>query len=119
MCLYEMGIPAISPSSESTFIPQTFIDALKRRFKRILVCFDRDGPGVSYLRKISLKTGLEPMLVHKKFKAKDISDAIKLNGFETIKSWIYDKVITKHNYVPSIPSTSRDICINIGNKNTV
>ena len=119
MCLHEMGIPAISPSSESTFIPQTFIDALKRRFKRILVCFDRDGPGVSYLRKISLKTGLEPVLVHKKFKAKDISDAIKLNGFETIKSWIYDKVITKHNYVPSIPSASRDVCINSRNKNTV
>lgn len=26
------------------------------------------------------------MLVHKKFKAKDISDAIKANGFEKVKN---------------------------------
>ena len=30
---------------------------------------DRDTAGVKYLRKMSLKTGLEGMLVHKKFKA--------------------------------------------------
>jgi hypothetical protein len=92
MCLYEMGIPAISPSSESTFIPDDVLKAILRRFKRVLVCFDRDVAGVKYLRKISLKTGLEPILVHKKFKAKDISDAIKLNGFETIKKWLYDTI---------------------------
>jgi DNA primase len=68
------------------------LKAILRRFKRVLVCFDRDVAGVKYLRKISLKTGLEPILVHKKFKAKDISDAIKLNGFETIKKWLYDTI---------------------------
>lgn len=95
MCLHEMGIPAISPSSESTFISDTALKALKKRFKRILVCFDRDVPGVRYLRKISLKTGLEPILIHKKFKAKDISDAIKLNGFETIKQWLENELSKK------------------------
>lgn len=88
MCLYEMGYTAISPSSESTFLTPDVIDALKRRFKRILICFDRDIPGVKNMRKISLKTGLKGFLVHKKWKAKDISDAIKLNGFEVIKSWL-------------------------------
>ena len=92
MCLYEMGIPAISPSSESTFISDTVIEAIKKRFKRILVCFDRDGSGIRNLRKISLKTGLEPILVHKKFKAKDISDAVKLNGFETVKQWLENEL---------------------------
>ena len=95
MCLYEMGIPAISPSSESTWISDTTLEALKKRFKRILVCFDRDNAGVKNLRKISLKTGLEPILVHKKFKAKDISDAIKLNGFETIKQWLENELKKK------------------------
>lgn len=95
MCLHEMGIPAISPSSESTFISDTALEALKKRFKRILVCFDRDVPGIRYLRKISLKTGLEPILIHKKFKAKDISDAIKLNGFETIKQWLENELSKK------------------------
>ena len=90
MCLYEMGIPAVSPSSESTFISDHVLKAILKRFKRVLVCFDRDIAGVRNLRKISLKTGLEPILVHKKWKAKDISDAIAKNGFENIKNWLYD-----------------------------
>lgn len=92
MCLYEMGISAISPASESTFIPDDVLDNLKKRFKHILICFDRDTAGIKYLRKISLKTGLKPLLVHKKWNAKDISDAIKLNGFENIKNWLYETI---------------------------
>lgn len=92
MCLYEMGIPAISPSSESTFIPDKALNQLRKRFKRIIILFDRDVAGVKYLRKMSLKTGLEGMLVHRKFKAKDISDAIKINGFDIIKKWLYEEI---------------------------
>lgn len=92
MCLYEMGIPAISPSSESTFIPDKALNQLRKRFKRIIILFDRDVSGVKYLRKMSLKTGLEGMLVHRKFKAKDISDAIKINGFDIIKKWLYEEI---------------------------
>nr|DAX15036.1 MAG TPA: DNA primase [Bacteriophage sp.] len=92
MCLYKMGIPAISPASESTFIPNIALEELKKRFKRIIILFDRDKAGCKYLRKISQETGLEPMLIHKKFQAKDISDAIKLNGFETIKNWIKKEI---------------------------
>lgn len=88
MCLYEMGYTAISPSSESTFISDKALNQLNRRFKRILICFDRDVSGIKNMRKISLKTGLNGFLVHKKWKAKDISDAVKLNGFETIKNWL-------------------------------
>lgn len=88
MVLYEMGYNAISPSSESTFIPDKALEVLKKRFKRILLCFDRDIPGCKNMRKISLKTGLNGFLVHKKFQSKDISDAVKKNGFETIKNWL-------------------------------
>lgn len=95
MCLYEMGISAISPSSESTFIPDKVLEQLKKRFKRIIIMFDRDEAGVKYLRKMSLKTGLEGLLVHKKFKAKDISDAVKANGFTKIKQWLYEEISQK------------------------
>lgn len=88
MCLREMGYDAISPSSESTFIPDNILGILKKRFKRILVCFDRDPAGVKNMRKISNKTGLHGFLTHKKFKSKDISDAVKNNGFEVIKNWL-------------------------------
>ena len=97
MCLHEMGIPAISPSSESTWLPDTVLEDILKRFKRILICFDRDGPGVRNLRKISLKTGLEPFLVHKKWKAKDISDAIAKNGFKNIKNWLYETLKINRN----------------------
>lgn len=97
MCLHEMGIPAISPSSESTFISDAALEALKKRFKRILVCFDRDVPGVRYLRKISLKTGLEPILVNKKFHAKDISDAVRYNSFEEVKEWLLQEITKSKN----------------------
>lgn len=40
------------------------------------------------MRKISKKTGLNGFLVHKKFQSKDISDAVKYNGFEVIKNWL-------------------------------
>lgn len=92
MCLHEMGYTAISPSSESTFIPLDILEQLKRRFKRIIILFDRDVAGVKNSRKLSLKHGLDAMFVHKKFNAKDISDAVKLNGFETIKNWLYEEI---------------------------
>ena len=88
MVLYEMGYSAVSPSSESTFIPDIVLNDLKKRFKTILICFDRDVPGVQNMRKVSLKTGLKGFLVHKSFKAKDISDAVKTNGFESVKDWL-------------------------------
>ena len=92
MCLYEMGIPAISPSSESTWLPDTVLEDVLKRFKRVLICFDRDSPGMRNLRKISLKTGLNGLIMHKKFKAKDISDAIKANGFDKVKEYIYAEI---------------------------
>ena len=88
MSLYEIGYTAISPSSESTFIPDDVLEALKLRFKRILLCFDRDVAGVRNMRKVSLKTGLNGFLVHKSFNAKDISDAIAKHGQCKIKEWL-------------------------------
>ena len=97
MCLYEMGIPAISPSSESTFIPNDILESLKKRFKRIIILFDRDPAGVRYSRKISLKMNLEAMFIHKKYNAKDVSDAIKTNSFEEIKEWLYGEIKKQEN----------------------
>ena len=88
MCLYEMGYNAISPSSESTFITSDVIDILKLRFKRILICFDRDPSGCKNSIKLYNKTRIKPFFVHKKFKAKDISDAIKENSFVQVKNWL-------------------------------
>lgn len=92
MCLHEMGIPAVSPSSESTFLPKDVLEQLKTRFKRIIILFDRDTSGVKRSRKLSRETGLEAMFINKKFKAKDVSDAVKANSFEEIKNWLNETI---------------------------
>lgn len=92
MCLHEMSIPAVSPSSESTFLPKDVLEQLKTRFKRIIILFDRDVAGVKRSRKLSQETGLKAMFIHKKFKAKDVSDAVKANSFEEIKNWLYETI---------------------------
>lgn len=92
MCLHEMGYPAVSPSSESTFLPKDVLEQLKTRFKRIIILFDRDVAGVKRSRKLSRETDLEAMFINKKFKAKDISDAVKANNFEEIKNWLNEAI---------------------------
>lgn len=93
MCLYEMGIPAISPSSESTFIPESVLVDLKKRFKKIIIIFDRDQAGFKNVRKIIKKyKDLDFLFINKKFKSKDISDAIKNNSYEIIKDWVFSQL---------------------------
>ena len=92
MCLYEMGYPAVSPSSESTFLPKDVLEQLKTRFKRIIILFDRDVAGVKRSRKLSQETGLETLFINKRFKAKDVSDAVKANRFEEIKNWLNETI---------------------------
>lgn len=92
MCLHEMGYPAVSPSSESTFLPKDVLEQLKTRFKRIIILFDRDASGVKRSRKLSQETGLEAMFINKKFKAKDVSDAVNANSFEEIKNWLNETI---------------------------
>jgi hypothetical protein len=44
--------------------------------------------GVKNARQYSKQYGLDAIFVHKKFKAKDISDAVKGNGFFAVKEWL-------------------------------
>ena len=97
MCLYEMGIPAISPSSESTFIPDKILEQLKKRFKRIIILFDRDSSGCKNSIKIWNKYKLKPLFINKSFKSKDISDAIKNNSFDIVKEWIIKEINNERN----------------------
>lgn len=88
MVLHEMGYDAISPSSETTFIPQDILDNIVQQFKRVYILFDRDKTGVKRTRELSKKYNIEGFFINKRFKAKDISDAVMLNGFNVIKTWL-------------------------------
>lgn len=75
MCLYSLGITAIAPNSETQFIPDSVLQDLKQRFRYIIVLFDTDYTGVSFMNKLKKKY---PELLYtwipRKYKAKDISD---------------------------------------------
>ena len=88
MCLHEMGYNAISPSSETTFLPDNILKSLRKRFKNIIILYDRDEAGVKNARQYSKEYKLDAIFVHKKFKAKDVSDAVKANGFSIVKDWL-------------------------------
>ena len=88
MCLYEMGFYAISPSSETTFIPEDMLQSLRSKWKHIVILFDRDKTGMFKAREYSKKYKLDCIFVNKKFKAKDVSDAVKGNSFFEVKEWL-------------------------------
>ena len=92
MCLTEMGFHAVASASETTFIPEDILNNLKSKWKNVVILYDS-----------SKQYGLDAIFVHKKFKAKDVSDAVKANGFVVVKEWLtktverYDKL---YNRVP-------------------
>ena len=88
MCLYEMGFYAISASSETTFIPDDILTYLKKKWKHIVILYDRDRTGMLKARGYSKMYKLHPVFVNKRFHAKDVSDAVKANGFQIIKDWL-------------------------------
>lgn len=111
MVLYEMGYFAIAASSETTFIPKDILDGLRSKWTHILLLYDRDVTGVQRSRTISKQYKLDAFFVHKKFKAKDISDAVKINGFDKVKEWL-DKTLERYgnnnNSSSGTPCRSRD-----------
>ena len=88
MCLYEMGFYAIAASSETTFIPDDILQSLRSKWKHIIILYDRDKTGMLKARDYSRRYKFDAIFVHKKFKAKDISDAVRANGFFAVKDWL-------------------------------
>jgi len=88
MVLREMGYYAVSPSSETTFLTEQKWNWLRKSFKHIVMLYDRDKTGVQKSREFSRKYGVYAFFVNKRYNAKDISDAVKTNGFDTIKQWL-------------------------------
>lgn len=92
MVLYKMGYDAISPSSETTFIPNDILTQLKLKYKYVFILYDRDKTGVKQTRAYSQQYNIIPLLVNKRYHAKDISDAVKENGFDTMNEWLHKEL---------------------------
>ena len=95
MVLRRMGFDAISPSSETTFVPNDILETLKDKYEQMLILYDRDQTGMMRAREYSKKYNIPAFFINKKFAAKDISDAVKENGFDTINEWL-TKTLSKY-----------------------
>ena len=81
MLLYELGIPAIAPNSETQFVSDKMLEELHTRFKYIVLLYDNDLTGVTFTNKIrKAHPDLIPFLIPRKTLCKDLSDFYKIYG---------------------------------------
>ena len=94
MVLYNLGIAAIAPQSETQFIQDNVLEVLKKRFKHIVLLFDNDKTGLEFTNKIKRKyKWITPMIIPLKYKAKDISDFYKAYGRDKTIELIKEGII--------------------------
>ena len=96
MCCYEMGFNAIAAASETVFIPEDILRSLRSKWKHIVILYDRDKTGMFKARQYSKQYNIDAFFINKKFKAKDLSDAVRDNGFSTMKDWLI-KTLQKYD----------------------
>ena len=92
MVLYELGYNSIAPASESTVIPEIAMGNIKKRFKKIVVFYDRDATGMKFARKMVNQYNLDFMFIDKKHETKDISDFVKKFGIKKAKLFMKSKL---------------------------
>ena len=92
MVLYELGYNSIAPASESTIIPEIAMGNIKKRFKKIVVFYDRDATGMKFARKMVNQYSLDFMFIDKKHETKDISDFVKKFGIKKAKLFMKSKL---------------------------
>lgn len=97
--LYEFGIPAIAPNSETQFVSDKILKNLHSRFKYIVLLYDNDLTGVVFTNKIrKAHPDLIPLLIPKKSLCKDLSDYYKMYGKHKTKMLIQKGI----NYIKTI-----------------
>lgn len=75
LALYEYGIPACAPNSETVIPKESTIDDLTSRFKYVFALWDNDQTGVTFLNKIKRQyPQLKCLIIPRKLGAKDFSD---------------------------------------------
>ena len=87
MCLKGMGynLEVISPDSENTMIKPHIIANLKKKYKSIITLFDNDDAGKHAVKRYADAyniNGCTPTI------CKDISDAMKLHGFDKVHAML-------------------------------
>lgn len=72
----QLHIPAIAPQGEGYDISETVVNELKRRYKKVFICYDTDAPGLKDSEVLAQKTGFINIVPDLKGE-KDLSDYYK------------------------------------------
>lgn len=99
LVMSSLGIPAIAPNSEHLFVEPKVLNALKNRFKRIIVFYDNDKTGLHRTWEIRKEhPELTYIWLPKKYNTKDISDFYKEYGLKKTVGLIKDYILWLKNY---------------------
>lgn len=88
MAMYEFGISAVSPNSETLFVDDKKLEEFKKRFKHILVIYDNDRPGLHNMWLIRKQYPELNYYFIPWYLAKDFTDSIRLVGVDNMKEYI-------------------------------
>lgn len=95
MVLRTFNINAIAPLSESTVIPEFFINDLKSKFNKIIVFYDNDKAGMTYSLKMCEMYGLERIYIPNNYNTKDISDFVQKYKYNNTKNLLINLLCLK------------------------
>lgn len=96
MCLYEFGVIAIAPNSETMFLTENQLEKLKKRFEKIVIFYDNDLAGINNMNKFRKKFNLDYIFIPRDYKVKDISDFYKKYGEQETRLLINQYLQSKH-----------------------
>jgi len=85
MVLYQMGITSISPTSETSFLPEQYLLKQRKRFDRLVLLLDQDECGRIKSKEFSEKWNIPYILIPEEVGYKDISDVVYGKGVDFAK----------------------------------
>ena len=86
MVLYKLGYNAVALQSENDKLNYKIYQNLSERFKRIVILFDNDEPGILNAEIFSERYGIPYTFIPISEKIKDISDYIHYHGIDSAKN---------------------------------
>jgi hypothetical protein len=80
------NIESIAPDSENSMINENLINDLKSKYKKIIVLFDNDDPGLKAAQRYKDRYGIDFITLSME---KDLSDSIKIHGVQKTKEMLF------------------------------
>lgn len=90
LTLKGLGYTAIAPQSENSYPKKEQIEALEKRFDKVIIWMDQDRAGLAAMAKLRRMYRLLFYTIPLKYKAKDISDFYKKYGEIKTKTFVDD-----------------------------